>query len=197
VTADFPVPVEGRDGVAVLIALGILVGVVSVLNLALTFGVIRRLREHDELIAKGTSGGTGQQPLLPVGQRSADFTGTTTSGDPVARDLLSGDTLVAFLTPSCTPCQKRIPDLVDAARSWPGGRRDTLTVIVGDADAASEYVEQLAPVAQVVVEQPGGEIVAAFGVEAYPTFSVIDKTGTVLRSAIDPAELARPQVATA
>lgn len=174
----------------VLVTLGVLVGVLCVLNLLLTFGVIRRLREHGDLIAKGAaSGAGGGPPTLPVGQRAAEFTGITTDGAAVSRDLLSGDTLVAFLTPGCTPCQKKLPGLVEAAREWPGGRSKTLAVVIGDPDEAADYVEKLVPVARVVLESPGGEVAAAFGVQSYPLFGVVDRSGKVLRSVLEPGEL--------
>jgi hypothetical protein len=180
--------------VAVLVVLGVLVGVLSVLNLLLTFGVIRRLREHGQLIADAGIGDGGRgAPTLPVGQRVAEFSGTTTDGIPVSRDLLSGHTLVAFLMTGCEPCQRRLPELVETARAWPGGRDDTLVVVVGEGDAAAEYVDQVAPVTRVVLEPRGsGEITAALSVQGYPQFGVVDSSGTVVQSSFEPAEMRLP-----
>jgi thiol-disulfide isomerase/thioredoxin len=171
-----------------LIAVAGLVGVLALLNLLLTFGVIRRLREHEDLLARGAGPG-GAAPSLPVNQRIADFDGSTTDGEAVARELLAGDTLVGFLTPGCGPCQKRLPELVETARVWPGGRRDTFMVVVGERADAVEYIQALASVAKVVVEAPNGPIAAAFGVAAFPIFGVVDSSGRVLRSEMDPAAL--------
>ena len=61
----------------VLVAAVALVGVLCLLDLLLTFGVIRRLREHAELI---TLGGVPDIPVLgvAVGEQPAPFSATTT-----------------------------------------------------------------------------------------------------------------------
>ncbi|MBB5785355.1 TlpA family protein disulfide reductase [Nonomuraea jabiensis] len=172
-----------------LVAIVALVSVLTVLNLLLTFGVIRRLREHTELLAGRATPIVGEPPSLPVGRQVGDFAATTTDGEPVARALLAGDTLVAFLTPGCEPCEESLPHLVEAAKKWPGGRRNTLVVVIGRRDRAADHVERLAPVARVVVEAPDGPIATGFGVTAYPLFGVVDSSGQVLRSETAPAAL--------
>ncbi|MEV4576761.1 TlpA disulfide reductase family protein [Nonomuraea jabiensis] len=172
-----------------LVAIVALVSVLTVLNLLLTFGVIRRLREHTELLAGRATPIVGETPSLPVGRQVGDFAATTTDGEPVARALLAGDTLVAFLTPGCEPCEESLPHLVEAAKKWPGGRRNTLVVVTGRRDRAADHVERLAPVARVVVEAPDGPIATGFGVTAYPLFGVVDSSGQVLRSETAPAAL--------
>jgi thiol-disulfide isomerase/thioredoxin len=180
-----------------LVAIIVLVTVLTVLNLLLTFGVIRRLREHTDLLANGATPVLGETPALSVGRLVEDFAGSTTDGELVARALLTGDTLVAFLTPGCGPCAESLPHLVQAAKKWPGGRRNTMVVVVGTRERATEYVEQLAPVAKVVAEAPDGPIAKGFGVTAYPLFGVVDSSGRVLRSAPAPAALVPHDIASA
>ena len=176
-----------------LVAAVVLVGVLGVLNLLFTFGVVRRLREHSELITQGAGGtapGGAGAPSLAVGTQVGDFTGVTRDGDRVSREQLTGETVVAFLTPGCAPCAERLPGLVDLTAGWPGGRSRTLVVVVaGDAGAAGEYVEALVATTRVVLESPGGALATAFGVQGYPVFGVVDGSGVVLRSTMDPAEL--------
>ena len=174
---------------AVIVAVVVLVGALCVLNLLLTLGVIRRLREHTDLIAESTSPPPGM-PTLPVGRQVADYTATTTDGEPVSRDDLSGDTLVAFLTPTCKPCQEQMPELAKVAQVWAGGRDHVLVVIIGDSGEAAKYVKTLAPVARVVVEESlDSPITTAFEVAAFPLFGLVDGIGKVLRSTLTPTGL--------
>ncbi|GGO73022.1 TlpA family protein disulfide reductase [Nonomuraea cavernae] len=170
-----------------MLSLVALVGVLTVLNLLLTFGVIRRLREHTDLLARGTTPAASMDgPDMPAGRRVAEFDGTTTEGEPLGRDLLAGETFVGFVSPGCTPCDERMPELIETARAWPGGRQDTMIVVFGRRAAAAEYIERLTSVAKVVVEAPNGPIAAAFGVKGFPIFGVVDQAGWVLRSGMEP-----------
>ncbi|GIH78031.1 TlpA disulfide reductase family protein [Planobispora longispora] len=175
----------------------VLVGALALLNLLLTFGVIRRLREHTELLAGRAPASSPEPPSLPVGLRVSAFRGATTGGEPLTHESWSGDTLVAFISPDCSPCQERMPSLIETARLWPGGRQATMAVVIAEPDAAAEYAELLSPVARVAVEPPGGPIAAAFGVAAFPLFGVVDRSGRVLRSALEPSTLLLQEVAQA
>ena len=124
---------------------------------------------------------------MPIGQRVADFSGSTVDGEAVGRDLLTDETLVAFLAPGCDPCRKSLPELVETAAHWPGGRACTLLVISGDEEKAGEYVTTLSPVARVLVEAPDGPVGTAFQADTYPLFGSVDSYGRVLRSELGPA----------
>jgi len=175
--------------VSSLVAVVTLIGVLTVLNLLLTFGVIRRLREHTDLLARGAAPAASMDaPDMPVGLQVAEFDGTTTEGEPVGREMLAGDTFVGFVSPGCEPCGERMPELLETLRAWPGGREHAMVVVFGRRKAAAEYVEQLAPVAKVMVEAPNGPIAAAFGVKGFPIFGVVDQAGWVLRSGMEPDE---------
>src|SRR5687767_5951186 len=118
---------------ASLIALVVLVGTVAVLNLLLTVGVIRRLRQHTgKLGTLEALRGPVPSVMIGEGERMADFAATTTDGEPISRDLLSGQTLVGVLSPSCSACQERLPEFVAKAESFPGGRSQVLAVLAGE-----------------------------------------------------------------
>lgn len=165
----------------------LLVGALTVLNLVLTLGVVRRLREHTALLSAAPS----SAPLmLAAGEQADEFVASTVDGEPVARDLLAGHTVVAFLSTSCTPCRERLPELIETARAAAGGRRQVLAVINGsDERTAQEYAERLAPVARVVVEPPRGPVTTAFGVRAFPSFAIVDDRGVIAVSNVDLREL--------
>ncbi|MGN9843989.1 TlpA family protein disulfide reductase [Nonomuraea sp. H19] len=157
-----------------LFSLLALMGTLTLLNLILTFGVIRRLREHTGLLSS-----RGADTMATVGTTVADFAATTTDGEPITKEVLAGQTLVGFLSPTCGPCKETLPDFVRHAREAVGGRRQVLTVISGEEDAATEMIAQLTPVSRVIVEPHGGPMATAFEVRGFPSFALLDGTGTV------------------
>jgi hypothetical protein len=171
-----------------LTAAVVVVGVIAAVDLLLTFGVIRRLREHTELIGSG-GGRTSAPTMVEPGRSIAPFDTTTTDGAAVSRDGLSGTTLIGVFQVGCAPCTEQLPKFVESAGAFPGGREQVLAVVAAqDRNAAAAYVDELARVATVVHETPGGPLLTALGVSGFPAFAVAD--GEVVRSsALDPAKL--------
>ncbi|MEU5427843.1 redoxin domain-containing protein [Streptomyces olivoreticuli] len=154
----------------VLIAAVVLVGSLCTLDLLLTLGVIKRLKEHTALLSKMAAGSPGRPPVVPVGQEVGDFTAVAVGGEVLTRESLAGETLVAFFSPSCEPCHEMLPKFVAHARAVSGGRDQVLAVVVGTPDRAEEQVAELAPVARVVVESGSDAKVSdAFGIKGFPT----------------------------
>jgi hypothetical protein len=171
---------------AFLIALVVLVSTVAVLNLLLTVGVIRRLRQHTEQLADLPAMGPPQDIMIGAGERVGEFAATTTDGEPVSRELLSGQTLVGVLSPDCSACRERLPEFIAHAQVYPGGRGQVLAVVAGEPEQVQPYRDQLAPVARVVIEPPmDGPISTALKVQGFPTFAVLDATGTVVDGGSD------------
>lgn len=171
-----------------LITLVAVLVVATLLNLALTVGVIRRLRDHTEQLAAmpGPDGfPTGFEPpassMVPVGERVADFAATTTEGETISRDGLSGRTLVAFLSPDCPGCLDQLPHLAEYAAGFPGGREQVLAVLGGTDEDVEPMRARLAPVSRIVVEPWGaGPVAAAFDMRLWPAFGLVDHDGTVI-----------------
>ena len=170
-----------------LIALVVLVGVIATVDLLLTVGVIRRLRQHTEQLATLTPpDGPPPSVMVGVGERVGEFAATTTDGEAMSRDLLSGQTLVGVLSPDCGACKERLPEFISYAGSFPGGRGQVLAVVAGAPDQAEPYRERLAPVARVVIEPPAhGPITTALQAQGFPTFAVLDAEGTVVASDLE------------
>jgi hypothetical protein len=150
--------------VSVLVAAVVLVGALCLLNLIFTLGVIKRLREHTELLR-----GSRDPMAIEVGTKVGEFTSSTVDGEHIAHESLIEETVVAFFSPDCRPCKEKLPKFVAYARTSPGGHDRTLAVVVGDADMAADFVAELRPVARVVVEEPAGPLAAAFGIRGFPT----------------------------
>jgi peroxiredoxin len=149
-----------------LTAAVVLVGALCVLDLVLTLGVIRRLRELATTSADRRGAPSAD---IEVGTPVGDFETVTSAGEHLSRAELTEDTLVAFFAPGCAPCVEKLPGFTAHAAVRPGGRRRVLAAVVGEPAEAREFAEPLAAVARVVVEEPGGALSRAFGVHAYPT----------------------------
>lgn len=172
-----------------LTAAVVLVGAVCLLDLVLTLAVIRRLREHTTLLASRPA--MPEPSLVGVGETVA-FEATTATGEHVTSTADAGTTLVGVFSPECSACHERLPDFTRYAAGQSGGRERSLAVIVGTEEAATAQRGSLEPVARVVVEAPGGPVSSALKVQAFPTFVLLDASGTVLGSAVTPQELPVP-----
>lgn len=148
------------------------VGLLCLLNLLLTFGVIRRLRQHTEHLNRLAP--TELAPGIGVGEAVGDFQTTTTTGETLSRTGLTGETLVGFFSPGCQPCATQLPHFIELARELPGGRAQALAVVVAGTEAGQDYVDRLAPVARVVTEGPDGVLQAAFQVTGFPMLLRLD-----------------------
>jgi hypothetical protein len=177
---------------AVLGAAVVIVGVVAVLNLVLTFGVIRRLREHTDLLANGVGASRGAPTMIGVGESIVPFTTTAVDGSVVSLDGFADLTLVGVFAPGCEACEEKLPVFVDHAGSFPGGRQNVLALVVAPDDGeAAPYVDTLAGVAVVVREVSHGPVSAALGISGYPSFAHV-RGGVVRASALDPTRLPTP-----
>ncbi|GAA2014782.1 hypothetical protein GCM10009839_07330 [Catenulispora yoronensis] len=166
------------------------VGAIGCLNLLLTFGVVRRLREHTTLLAEGQGGGY-PRARPDAGAVIDAFEATTTTGEPVSPAALKPDTLVGFFSSTCEPCAKLLPEFVKTAAGLPGGRDQVLAIVAGDAVAAAPLVEALSPVARLVAADDARTVGAAFGVEAFPSLFVVGPDARTAASAGDLTALRR------
>lgn len=176
-----------------------LLALLTLFNLILLLGVVRRLREHSERLAGGAAVPVPEGPMMPAGETVGAFATAATDGAPVSSELFDGETLVGFFSPSCQPCKVQLPRFVAYAKSVPGGRERVLaTVVIGGPDEDPEpYVNALKDVARVVVEPHGGTLYEAFDVTGFPAVGLVDASGTVQATATRAGDLAarRPQAA--
>ena len=174
--------------IAILIAAVALVGVLCLLDLLLTFGVIRRLREHTALL----SGLAGPPPVLGLetGKSPGAFSAVATSGEVVTDAARLW--MVGFFSSSCSACPERVLPFVEYVSNHRLGRDSVLAVIEGGDDEPVPYLDQLAEVALVCVEPAGGEVARAFEVNGFPLFFLLDADSVVAVSGYDPSMLPAP-----
>lgn len=164
--------------------------VLSLLNLILLLGVVRRL---NQLAARGPADAPAvaedESPLPAPGTKVADFAVVTTAGDPVRGGDLVGRTLVAFFAEKCPLCAEFVPRFISYASAFPGGRDQVLAVVAASTEGSPGFVDELGEVARVVVEPFGGRVSAAFGIDAFPGFCLL--AGNVVLAAEFKIELLR------
>ena len=150
--------------------------VCTVLNLLLTFGVIRKLREHDSLIAAARPGHGHADGTLPAGAAVAAVSATTLDGRAVSSIRAGGALLVGFFSPGCQPCEERIGEFI---RYHERTAVAALAIVVGDGDTGP-HVSRLSGHVDVVVEPANGAFGTAFQVTSYPALCLVDSAGVVL-----------------
>jgi thiol-disulfide isomerase/thioredoxin len=164
----------------------VLIGALSLINLLLTFAVIRQVRRIGDQSVRGT--GLARQPAwhIQVGQPVPAFTTTSLTGASVSLDDFTGArSVIGFFGVGCGPCRMQLPLFVQYAKSFPGGADQVLAVVMageGSDDRASDYFEQLAGLATIVAEPTDGPASKAFMVTGYPTYYVLDEQGRVENS---------------
>lgn len=150
-----------------------LLGAVCVLNTVLIVLVLRLLRQQSALVRASIEGVANPEPIMTAGGgRVGAFSAVTVDGEPLSADLLDGDTLVGFLSPSCPACAESLPGFLARAEEL-GGRERVLAVVLGQGGAADTLCERITPVARVVNEPERGPVSRAFGVDGYPAFALL------------------------
>jgi thiol-disulfide isomerase/thioredoxin len=131
--------------------------------------------------------------LLPVGTAAPQFTLRTPVGTPVRlADLRGRPVLLEFFTTWCPHCAAEAPHLQRLFRSL-GGRAAFLAVNANSEDAPSVlayhvyfglgFPAVLDPGPRTVTfpdHGPQGPVTRSYGVEAYPTFYVLDRAGRIV-----------------
>ncbi len=156
-----------------------LVGALGLVNLLLGLAIIARLREHSEKL--GQLDDLPKPALLGNGKPVPEFAARTVDGDELTRADLTEGSLVAFFSPGCSSCVEQVPDFVARTASWPAGR--VVAVVVADASQSTDaLVRDLAASAQVVLEEHGGAVGAAFKLTGVPAMCRMGPDGTIAAS---------------
>ncbi|KAF4408030.1 TlpA family protein disulfide reductase [Streptomyces lycii] len=169
---------------AFVIALTVLFGALSLFNIVLTVGLVRRIRGMDA----GPSPVTAPPAGLPAVMRTAGgqveaFESVTVRGETVSERFLSrGPVLAGVFAHGCSACHELLPGFLSLIESEGYSRDRVLVTLVGRPAELADDVRQLDPVATVVVEGRRGTVARALGVKAYPALAVIDAGGTVRAS---------------
>jgi thiol-disulfide isomerase/thioredoxin len=164
---------------SVLTAAVVVVGILCVLDLLLSFGIIRRLREQNEALRDLREKQSAAEPdiMLPAGSRIE------------LSDVDVNGALVGFFSPNCEPCKERIPQFIEYAT---GHRGKVIAVAAGEAAEIADMVVRLGEVADVVAEEMGGPLHNAFGTTGYPAVCLVGSDSTVVASGWEMSALPVP-----
>lgn len=177
----------------ILIAAVVIVGVLCLLDLLLTFGVIRRLREHTEFLRARQP--FADRPVIGLDPGQAPEPFTVMTSDEVPLSYPAGLRVAGFFASFCSACPERVAPFLAYVRANGIPRDDVLVVLLPGDDGPPEYMSRLAEVAQVALETEDGPATKAFGVSGYPAFCLLDANGAVITSGFDPAALPAPALA--
>ncbi len=154
------------------------VGVLCLVNLALLFAVIRKVRLLSERVDKVPV--MAPAALLPAGSLAPEFTAVTTSGESRSlADLAGSRSVVGFFSPGCEPCRTQLPEFIEFAKALPGGPGQALAVVVGETEAAARLAAELDGPSAVVITPRKGTLTAAFSVRGTPAFYLIGPDGRI------------------
>ncbi|WP_329583966.1 hypothetical protein OG500_27030 [Kitasatospora sp. NBC_01250] len=176
---------------ALLTAAVVLVGLLGVLNLVLTYGVIRRLRTQPP------AGASGQRPPIDaasVGTTAQPFSVVTADGSELSREGLEPGTVVGFFAPGCEPCAELLPRFVESVRRA-GLPVERVLAVIADGLGKSDYANALAPVARLVVDREAAKLVTAFAVTGMPVVCQVGSDGDLTVLTRELTELGRPVAA--
>lgn len=128
-----------------------------------------------------------------VGSAALPFTARTSAGTVLDTAELAGHTfLLAFVSSTCEGCRNALPGMIGYAGQLPGEFR-LITVIVGDSQRGADIERALASVATVVSEPNGGPISTAYRIHLFPSYVLVDDTGTVVATGQSVRDLPLPQ----
>ncbi|MEQ4717008.1 redoxin domain-containing protein [Nonomuraea sp. B19D2] len=178
-----------------VVAATVAVGLLCFIDLVLTVGVIRRLREHTQLLAQGAGAPIPFKDMtLPVGASPPPYSALTIDGRHVSLSAQRGPTVVGFFMPGCDACEEEIPEYLRYAAELPDGQADVWAFVIADEDdeAAEVKAQQLATGARVIRETDKGPATAAFAVRAFPAFCVVSEDRAVTATAGRVADLPKP-----
>jgi hypothetical protein len=148
---------------ALAVAVGLLT-VLTLLNLFILLGVVRRLRT----MAKDQE--AASQPDLPeIGAPVGAFAVTATDGTVITEaDLASGESMVLMLSPSCKPCKETAAKLAEDRTGLP---ERTYVLLRADEDepGLADMLTLLTGVGTIARYDGTAGVELAFGSKAYPT----------------------------
>ncbi|SCF26629.1 hypothetical protein GA0074695_4963 [Micromonospora viridifaciens] len=153
--------------------LTVIVGIISLINLALLLGVIKRLRETT---ARNDEGHETDEPLAIAipGRSVPPFVVRTTTGEEITEASLSGSTMVGFFSPGCGMCKVRIPDFLIRARQLERASGRAIAVVTSADNGGAEIAAKLESAAKVCVGEDGEGLVVALEVVGFPAFALLE-----------------------
>ncbi|GGP15646.1 hypothetical protein LDL08_37140 [Nonomuraea glycinis] len=160
-----------------MIAAVVLVGVLCLVNLLLTFAVLRRLREHTTELER-LAGEPRTLPFDPSFLVGRTLPATATRAVPSPR-------LVGFFDADCGSCHEHAPKF--AAEARPG---TSLAFVTGTGRQLQNLVDVVGEASAVVVAEEAAAVAADLGIQTFPMFLRVDAEGRIVQADTDADHLA-------
>lgn len=154
-----------------------LIGLVAItlFNLILLYGVIRRLREHSEKLASvGQSGVSPGKLIKASGESVGNFTAMSVDGTKFDNASLESQATVGFFLSDCAPCKELMPSFIERASSAKSGPQNFYAVLVGDSWESETFYSALRDSATITLASYEDSVVKAFGVEGFPAVCTVN-----------------------
>lgn len=162
----------------------VVLAVLLLVDLVLTFAIIRRLRETEtKLIEMNTPPEAG----LPVGARMPDF--AAADGTLSSAELAGGPALIGFFSAGCRHCPAQAEHLADRAEDLnTQGVRVVSVLSVGDG-ATDELSPTLRKAGHLITESEPSAVAVRFQEAATPSFLLFGDDGRLLSRGHDLGEV--------
>jgi thiol-disulfide isomerase/thioredoxin/outer membrane lipoprotein-sorting protein len=120
----------------------------------------------------------GEDRVILVGQRAANFTLKTLDGEPVTLDSHRGKTVVVdFWATWCGPCRTEMPHLEKLRQEF-AGKVEFLGVNDEQAGTVRDFIKQHQYTMPVLMDG-NRQVHKRYGVRAIPTLLIVDKEGFI------------------
>ncbi|WUW24424.1 redoxin domain-containing protein [Streptomyces sp. NBC_01463] len=158
----------------VLTAAVVVLGLLCLLNLAVSTAVIRRLRLLGMPVDPASGGGPAIGSPVPAFDVMAD------DGTSLTPDFLRGRrTLIAFLSTTCSACVDHAPELALRAAELESSGTQVLLVLLDDGADARGLRKLLSPVGTLLTGENALAFMTACQVDATPTYWLTGEDGTL------------------
>jgi hypothetical protein len=150
------------------------------LHVFVTYGLVRRLRVHTEMLTTLSEGGAG---LLRVGTVLPEFTAETVDNIQITRDDLGYPGAVALLAVNCRHCRTNLPHFLNYLNTARYSRDHVLAVVVTkentDPQERDTMLTALQTVAMTICTTSADQLVQNFDATAFPAFYLTGSDATI------------------
>ncbi|MEU4392779.1 hypothetical protein [Kribbella sp. NPDC023855] len=137
-------------------------------NLLLTFAVLRRLREHDQRLARLEARGGSHLDVL-VGRKPEPFQIVATDGRQLGHDT-NDALLIGFFSVGCAACHDQAGPFRQALEEGRFGGHEALVVVDGPRGGDPDLVNGLSDLGVVIEGDQAQTVAEAYGVVGFPAF---------------------------
>ena len=156
----------------------ILLWIITLLNLLLTLGVIRKVNNNQQSAQKVPFTTHG----LEAGTAAPDFTAETLDGEQVSLATYAGRSIdFHFLSAHCMPCREVLSEILELAPLAANAGVEFVFVMTDEAPQVRAFVEEFQITLPVLVApRTGNDFATAYKIGGTPNYCLIDGQGRIV-----------------